>query len=277
MAVRHCMHKNHTHLVRGGTTGLLEKASIWEAELMQQATQDLAPLCAQLQNDATLRVMLNLLMPELSLQSQAIKLQYNAGGGGCFPMHFDTDAAVDTRRVTAIWYLNPGWQPGHGGELRLYPFPQPAVDIAPLNDRLVLFSSTDMLHRVLPSSRERCCFTIWLSEGLRRRAGASVAAEEQAAARAELQRALSRTQPLDGEEAWRLILHPHIRHHAAKLRHCAEWEQSVRESHPQGPQLQVALDTFTAEVAVVARALAPLLPALAAGLPPEHMPRRSWF
>jgi hypothetical protein len=81
----------------------------------------------------------------------------------------------------------------------------------------------------------------------------------------------------DGEEAWRLILHPHIRHHAAKLRHCAEWEQSVRESHPQGPQLQVALDTFTAEVAVVARALAPLLPALAAGLPPEHMPRRSWF
>jgi hypothetical protein len=38
-AVRHCMHKNHTHLVRGGTTGLLEKASIWEAELMQQATQ----------------------------------------------------------------------------------------------------------------------------------------------------------------------------------------------------------------------------------------------
>ncbi|KAI3428528.1 hypothetical protein D9Q98_007351 [Chlorella vulgaris] len=138
-------------------------------------------------------------------------------------------------------------------------------------------SSTDMLHRVLPSSRERCCFTIWLSEGLRRRAGASVAAEEQAAARAELQRALSRTRPLDGEEAWRLILHPHIRHHAAKLRHCAEWEQSVRESHPQGPQLQVALDTFTAEVAVVARALAPLLPALAAGLPPEHMPRRSWF
>lgn len=51
--------------------------------------QALAPNCAQLQNDSTLRVMLSLLMPELSLQSQAIKLQWNAGarqargGGGC--------------------------------------------------------------------------------------------------------------------------------------------------------------------------------------------------
>jgi Rps23 Pro-64 3,4-dihydroxylase Tpa1-like proline 4-hydroxylase len=39
-------------------------------------------------------------------------------------MHFDSDAAVDGRRVTAILYLNPGWRPGDGGELRLYPFPQ---------------------------------------------------------------------------------------------------------------------------------------------------------
>ena len=142
--------------------------------------QALAPLCAQLQHDSTLRVMLSLLMPRLSLQTQAIKLQWNEGGqgwlcrrclldvrrrpavansgrqrpslcphcvpalpaalfltapacwcphvpagqGGCFPIHTDTDAAVDSRRVTAIWYLNPGWRQGDGGELRLYPFPQ---------------------------------------------------------------------------------------------------------------------------------------------------------
>ena len=41
--------------------------------------QALAPRCAQLQNDPTLSVMLSLFMPELSLQSQAIKLQWNAG------------------------------------------------------------------------------------------------------------------------------------------------------------------------------------------------------
>jgi hypothetical protein len=58
--------------------------------------QALAPLCAQLQQDATMRVMLSLFMPELSLASQAIKLQYNAGGlvvaavpelcNACYPM-----------------------------------------------------------------------------------------------------------------------------------------------------------------------------------------------
>lgn len=118
------MHKNCTHLVAGGATGLLEKSHVWEAELMLADTQALAPLAAQLQRDSTLRVLLSVLLPELNLHSQAIKLQCNAGHGGCFPMHFDTDASVDTRKVTTIWYLNPGWRPGDGGELRVYPFPQ---------------------------------------------------------------------------------------------------------------------------------------------------------
>lgn len=262
------MQKNHTHLVHGGATGLLEKEHVFEAELMQASTQALAPLCAQLQHDTTLardcllsarrvvalllragaqhvpptsshlvclslflsptllllqRVMLSVLMPELSLQSQAIKLQWNegalscvrggwerlqgclrcssppacpahgsaaptaasrvAGHGGCFPMHFDTDAALDTRRVTTIWYLNPSWAPGDGGELRLYPFPGQPLDIEPLNDRLVLFSSQEMLHRVLPSSAERVCFTVWMSEDGARR--------PQGGGREEVRRALS--------------------------------------------------------------------------------------
>lgn len=45
--------------------------------------QALAPLCAQVQHDTTLRVMLSVLMPEVDLQSQAIKLQWNAGGWFC--------------------------------------------------------------------------------------------------------------------------------------------------------------------------------------------------
>ena len=44
--------------------------------------------------------------------TQAIKLQYNAGGGGCFPMHYDSDEQLDGRRVTAIFYLNPEWVTG---------------------------------------------------------------------------------------------------------------------------------------------------------------------
>jgi hypothetical protein len=53
--------------------------------------------------------------------------------------------------VTAIFYLNDGWTPDHGGKLRLYPFPEaPPVDVAPLAGRLVLFSSTQMHHRWRP-------------------------------------------------------------------------------------------------------------------------------
>lgn len=214
-ALRGSMHANHTHLVRGGATGLLAKAHIHEAELMLPETQAAAPLCARLQTDTTLRVMLSLFLPRLRLERQAIKLQWNEGAGGAFPCHYDSDTSVDTRAITAIWYLNPGvcwaaglpqvlvcvggalvaaprpdaassrpalttlpplatppcpvrpgWQPSDGGELRVYPWPQGGpVDIAPLEDRLVLFSSQRMLHRVLPSATDRCCFTIWLSGG----------------------------------------------------------------------------------------------------------------
>ena len=43
-----------------------------------------------------------------ALCAQAIKLQVNAGGGGCFPMHCDSDELLDGRRITSIFYLNPG-------------------------------------------------------------------------------------------------------------------------------------------------------------------------
>ena len=74
-------------------------------------------------------------------------LLLSPGGGGCFPLHYDSDEQVDGRRVTAIFYLNSGWQASHGGHLQLFPFPDPPVQVEPLADRLVLFSSCRMLHR----------------------------------------------------------------------------------------------------------------------------------
>ncbi|KAL4439271.1 hypothetical protein ABPG77_004173 [Micractinium sp. CCAP 211/92] len=279
VALRQQMHRNCTHLVQRGATGLLEKEHVFEAELLLPQTQALAPLAAQLQGDSTLRVMLSVLMPELRLGSQAIKLQYNAGHGGSFPMHFDTDASVDSRKVTTIWYLNPGWKQGDGGELRLYPFPEAPVDVEPLNDRMVLFSSQHMLHRVLPSAAERYCFTIWLSEDgpLRRPSGAMGDGATLEHERSELRRALSSAEPLGASEAWRLAVHPELRKHAAKWVHRAEWERSLRESHPTGPALDQALQTFQTEVGIIERALAPLLPVVAAGAPPDGLPRPAWF
>ena len=71
----------------------------------------------------------------------------HAGSGGCFPLHYDSDEQVDGRRVTAIFYLNDTWQPCDGGQLQLFPLPDPPVQIDPIADRLVLFSSCRMLHR----------------------------------------------------------------------------------------------------------------------------------
>lgn len=87
-----------------------------------------------------------------------MKVQVNAGDGGCFPIHFDSDPRLDGRLVTAILYLND--EP-RGGQLRLYPFPYESVDVEAVAGRLVLFSSAEMLHRVLPSSNERHCLTLW--------------------------------------------------------------------------------------------------------------------
>ena len=56
-----------------------------------QAIQNLAPLCQSLNQDTTLRTMLSLFMPQLRLDSQAIKLQVNAGA---VKPHFLTAAVL---------------------------------------------------------------------------------------------------------------------------------------------------------------------------------------
>lgn len=52
-------------------------------------------------------------------------------------MHFDTYQGQDQRRVTAIFYLNHEWRSSYGGQLRIYPWPHPPVDIEPVMGRLV--------------------------------------------------------------------------------------------------------------------------------------------
>eukprot|EP00201_Polytomella_parva_P005581 CAMPEP_0175077584 /NCGR_PEP_ID=MMETSP0052_2-20121109/23490_1 /TAXON_ID=51329 ORGANISM="Polytomella parva, Strain SAG 63-3" /NCGR_SAMPLE_ID=MMETSP0052_2 /ASSEMBLY_ACC=CAM_ASM_000194 /LENGTH=306 /DNA_ID=CAMNT_0016347103 /DNA_START=50 /DNA_END=967 /DNA_ORIENTATION=- len=160
------------------STLLLEKTHIHEAELSLDASiRRLAPLCASVATDHTLLSVINKLLPSSAnthLDSQAIKLQYNAGGGGCFPIHFDTNERLDGRRVTAIFYLNPDWKVEHGGALRLYPFPAPPIDVAPKHNRAVLFASARLAHRVMPSTMPRCCFTVWISDNGSRKTEAAI-------------------------------------------------------------------------------------------------------
>ncbi|KAG2500910.1 hypothetical protein HYH03_001669 [Edaphochlamys debaryana] len=248
------MTKNHTHLVRDNATSLLEKAHVHEAELsLDSGIQAAAPLCTSLNQDLTLGTLLSLMLPQLTLDTQMIKLQYNSGGGGCFPIHFDSDEQLDGRRVTAIFYLNPGWRPEHGGQLRLYPFPAPPLDLEPLNDRLVLFASTRMPHRVLPATGPpRCCFTIWLSQTRRR------AFVRRSPAPSDLEPPSDPDQ--DPAAATRFLMHPAVRQHVCKLVYDREWEQSLVESHAPSPARDSVLEQHRRELDIIRRSLARFLP-----------------
>jgi len=212
--------------------------------MLDAATQDAAPLFSEVHQDTSLMTLLNVYCPGMDLRSQTIKLQHNVGGGGCFPLHFDTDAAVDSRKVTAIFYLNPEWREGDGGELVLYPFPKERVAVQPLSGRMALFSSPNMLHRVLPSRAARVCFTLWLTArpplGLpgagrppRRPLGPQL--EEVAA----------------GGDPWGVLGDHSYRKHLSKLFYAEEWAQSIKESHAESDARQAALDVLDKERGVI--------------------------
>jgi len=64
--------------------------------------------------------------------------------------------------LTCILYFNKSWKEGDGGELTLQPFLEKPISIQPLFDRLVIFKSNSMLHRVEKCFSERYCCTFWL-------------------------------------------------------------------------------------------------------------------
>ena len=102
-----------------------------------------------------------------SIDAQHVRIQINAGHGGCYTMHTDSGTASggagQTLCLTALIYLNEEWQEGDGGELRVFPYPHAAEVIPPVMGRLVLFEPR-MVHDVLPNYKKRFCFTLWCSQ-----------------------------------------------------------------------------------------------------------------
>ena len=150
--------------------GQFRKPHIYEADMHDTALRD-DPRHSTPEIDAffsaqPLATALNARLPLLALTPEperaTLKFQYNAGGGGCFPCHYDNAGAPNKRQVTCLFYFNQAWKDGDGGELELTPFLRPAVRIAPLLDRAVLFLSDRVLHRVLPAAQPRYCFTVWI-------------------------------------------------------------------------------------------------------------------
>jgi hypothetical protein len=75
--------------------------------------------------------------------------------GGAFAVHTDT-LPTTGRTLSITVYLNDDYQQdSHHGELRILPFPYQAQNIAPIFGRMVLFSSCNLFHRVLPNRMDR--------------------------------------------------------------------------------------------------------------------------
>ncbi len=128
--------------------------------------------------------------------------------------------------------------------MKLYPWPHPPVEVEPTHNRLVLFSSPRMLHRVTPfrphpapavadgaaaaaggddttaGGGGRCCFTIWLSQS----AGMKRAAAAAATSPPSISSLEPTTSPaVDPAAATRFLLHPLVRPHVMKLVSNRQW------------------------------------------------------
>ena len=112
--------------------------------------------------------------------------------------------------------------PPHGGQLQLLPCPLAPVEVEPLFDRLVLFSSMDMLHRVMPSQGPaRLCLTLWFYASDR----------DDLPAPANSSPPASTAGDAPALQALRLLLRPDFRHLFARYVYAREWALSIEQSH----------------------------------------------
>jgi SM-20-related protein len=81
--------------------------------------------------------------------------------GAFYQKHLDRFRDDDRRTVSVVIYLNADWQAGDGGALRLHPGDRPSEDILPLAGRMAMFMSADLLHEVLPATRDRMSIAGW--------------------------------------------------------------------------------------------------------------------
>ncbi len=92
--------------------------------------------------------------------------------GAFYKTHLDRFRDDDSRCVTAVFYLNPDWQPEHGGRCGCTWARPPARTSRRWPARLRCSSSGDFPHEVLPTAVDRLSVTGWF----RRRAALPLSA-----------------------------------------------------------------------------------------------------
>jgi SM-20-related protein len=96
----------------------------------------------------------------LGLDRFEVQVAHYPGDGAAYQRHRDAFPGQANRRLSAIYYPNPAWQPEHGGCLQLH-LPGGSVDVAPVLDRLVVFLSERVEHEVRPARAPRWAVTAW--------------------------------------------------------------------------------------------------------------------
>lgn len=243
----------------GAKTLLLEKHGILETELALDAIRDQTsvPFLRDFFEERVVFDPLHQALPGwLGLAGHMVKVQHNAGQGACFPMHFDT-YGDDGKCVTAVLYLNEDWEQGDGGEIVLYPFPRPCVVVQPRFGELVLFSSQQLLHRVMPAFKPRYALTTWIYHSPQPSAKAERAAFYQSTANAA--ETASDVENAAFRSIITKILRSPFRRHLLKLVYEQEWMQSLHESHLQTKAFDHYMATHKQELQVIGAATTRML------------------
>lgn len=87
---------------------------------------------------------------------------YPQGGG--YQKHYDNPQGRSARTVTILLYLNPNWQPEHGGQLHIFdPADETRLlrEVEPRMGTFVAFLSERFPHEVRPARHERLSLTGW--------------------------------------------------------------------------------------------------------------------
>jgi SM-20-related protein len=82
--------------------------------------------------------------------------------GAFYKEHLDTKLGARSRVISVVYYLNPEWSEVDGGQLVLV---DRGVLVLPKFNRLVIFKSESILHKVNPTQRERMSLTGWFHVG----------------------------------------------------------------------------------------------------------------
>jgi len=133
----------------------------------------------EIRGDSTCWIVAPLLSAELVLlaQFERLRLELNRAAhlglfelelhyawyppGAGYARHVDQPHGRAQRQVSLVLYLNDGWTPASGGELRIFDAADRHRDIEPIAGRMVCFLTPGRAHAVLPTQRDRLSVTGW--------------------------------------------------------------------------------------------------------------------